>query len=345
MSSFVPNKEQTRTVLIFCFHLKKTAAESHRMLVEAFGEQVPTVKTCERWFQRFKSGDFDVDDKEHGKPPKRYEDAELQALLDEDDAQTQKQLAEQLEVSQQAVSNRLREMGKIQKVGRWVPHELNERQMERRKNTCEILLSRYKRKSFLHRIVTGDEKWIFFVNPKRKKSYVDPGQPATSTARPNRFGKKTMLCVWWDQSGVIYYELLKPGETVNTARYQQQLINLNRALQRKRPEYQKRQHKVIFLHDNAPSHTARAVRDTLETLNWEVLPHAAYSPDLAPSDYHLFASMGHALAEQRFDSYESVKKWLDEWFAAKDDEFYWRGIHKLPERWEKCVASDGKYFE
>ena len=55
------------------------------MLVEAFGEQVPTVKTCERWFQRFKSGDFDVDDKECGKPPKRYEDAELQALLDEDD--------------------------------------------------------------------------------------------------------------------------------------------------------------------------------------------------------------------------------------------------------------------
>jgi len=50
---------------------------------------------------------------------------------------------------------------------------------------------------------------------------------------------------------------------------------------------------------------------TLEALNWEVLPHAAYSPDLAPSDYH-FASMGHALAEQRFGSYEDVKKWLDE---------------------------------
>jgi len=86
----------------------------------------------------------------------------LQALLDEDDSQTQKQLAEQLSVSQQAVSNPLREMGKIQKVGRWVPHELNERQMERSKNTCEILLKRYRRKLFLHRIVTGDEKWIFF---------------------------------------------------------------------------------------------------------------------------------------------------------------------------------------
>ena len=72
---------------------------------------------CERWFRRFKSGDFDVADKEHGKPPKRYEDVELQALLDKDDSQTQKQLAEQLSVSQQAVSNRLREMGKT---GRWI---------------------------------------------------------------------------------------------------------------------------------------------------------------------------------------------------------------------------------
>jgi len=89
-------------------------------------------------------------------------------LLDEDDSQTQKKLAEQLSISQQAVSNRLREMGKIQKVGRWVPHELNERQMERRKNICEILLERYRRKSFLHRIVTGDEKWIFFRIPSAK---------------------------------------------------------------------------------------------------------------------------------------------------------------------------------
>jgi len=118
---------------------------------------------------------------------------ELQALLDEDDLQ--KQLAEQLSVRQQAVSNRLREMGKIQIVGRWVPHELNEKQLERRKNTCEILLERYRRKSFLHRIVTGDETWIFFENPKRKKSWVDPGAQSTSTARSNCFGRKTMFCV------------------------------------------------------------------------------------------------------------------------------------------------------
>jgi len=77
---------------------------------------------------------------------------------------------------------------------------------------------------------------------------------------------------------VIYYELLKPSETVNTKRYQQQMINLNQTLCEKRPEYQKRQHKVILLHDNA-SRTAKLVKKTIEAFGWEILSHAAYSLD------------------------------------------------------------------
>ena len=211
------------------------------MVVEAYGGYALGTSQCFEWFKKFKSGDFDVRNEERGKPPKKFEDSELQALLDEDDAQTQQQLADQLNVTREAVSIRLKSMGKIQKMGKWV--ELNERQQENRKTICEMLLATYKRKSFLHRIVTGDEKWIYFENPKRKRSWVTPGEPSTSTVRPNRYGRKTMLCVWWDQKGVIYYELLKPGETVNTERYRQQMINLNQALREKRPEYQKRQHK------------------------------------------------------------------------------------------------------
>lgn len=144
---------------------------------------------------------------------------------------------------------------------------------------------------------------------------------------------------------MVYYELLKPGETVNTERYRQQMFRLNQALCEKRPEYNRRQHKVILLHDNASPHAAKQTKETIDTFNWEILLHAAYSPDLAPSDYHLFASMGHALAEQRFISYENVQKWLEDWFASKEQDFFWRGIHKLPDRWEKCIASDGLYFE
>ena len=122
--------------------------------------------------------------------------------------------------------------------------------------------------------------------------------------------------------GGIYYELLKPCETVNTERYQQQMTNLYQALEEKRPEYQQRQHTPISLHDNASTHTAKVVRELIEAFDWEILPHAAYSPDLAPSDYYLFASLGHALAQQRFTSYEDVQKWLDDWFASKQGQFF-----------------------
>ena len=101
---------------------------------------------------------------------------------------------------------------------------------------------------------------------------------------------------------MIYYELLKPGETVNTERYRQQMIDSNQALREKQPEYQKRQHKVILLPDNAPSHTAKPVKETIEAFSWEILSYAAYSSNLVLSDYYLFASMGHALSDQHFTS-------------------------------------------
>jgi len=38
MSNFVPTNYKFRTSLVFCYYLKKTAAESHGMFVEAFDE-------------------------------------------------------------------------------------------------------------------------------------------------------------------------------------------------------------------------------------------------------------------------------------------------------------------
>lgn len=344
MSKFEPNKRHLREILIYFFNLKKSAAKAHQLLVEAYGEGALSERTCREWFQKFKNGDFDVEDKDRSGRPKIYEDAELEELLEEDSSQTQKELALTLEVTQQAVSHRLKSLGMIHKQGNWVPYELKPRDIERRLCLSEMLLARHKKKGFLHRIVTGDEKWIHYDNPKRKKSWGLPGHASTSTAKPNIHGKKLMLCIWWDQLGVVYYELLNPSETITGALYRTQLMRLSRALKEKRPQYYSRHEKIILLHDNARPHVAAPVKKYLETLDWEVLPHPPYSPDIAPSDYHLFRSMAHALTTQRFTSYEDTKNWVDSWIASKDKEFFRRGIRMLPERWEKVVASDGQYF-
>ncbi|GFX23162.1 mariner Mos1 transposase [Trichonephila clavipes] len=93
-----------------------------------------------------------------------------------------------------------------------------------------------------------------------------------------------MLSIWWNQLDVVYYELLKPTETITGDRYRTQLMRLSRALKDKRSQYNERHVKVILQHDNARPHVAKVVKTYLKTLKWEVLPHPPYFPDHAPSD-------------------------------------------------------------
>ena len=69
MSNFVPEKVFLRGVLLHYFNMKKTA------LAE---------RTCQKWFARFKSGDCGLKGEELPGQPKKFEDEELEALLDED---------------------------------------------------------------------------------------------------------------------------------------------------------------------------------------------------------------------------------------------------------------------
>ena len=89
MSSFKPNKRHLRKLLIYFFNLKKSAAEVHRLLVETYGEAALSERSCREWFQKFKNGESDIEDKERSGGSKVYEDVELKALLDQDSCQTQ----------------------------------------------------------------------------------------------------------------------------------------------------------------------------------------------------------------------------------------------------------------
>lgn len=118
------------------------------------------------------------------------------------------------------------------------------------------------------------------------------GQALTSNHK-TQYEKKILLCIWWDMKDIIHYELLPP-QTVNAESYQQ-LIRLSDELERKRP-FTGHGTRHVILHDNVQPHVAKGTREAIYSLGWEVLPHAAYSPDLTPSDYHLFGSLQHHLA-------------------------------------------------
>jgi len=122
-------------------------------MLKVYGNTAPTDKSCRKWFRRFKDGDFSVEDKPRSGQPKKFEDKELEAL-EEDQSQTQEELAESLGVTQQTVSVLLRAMEMIQKQGNWMLYKLKPRDVERQFFTCEQLIQ----KVFLHWIVTRDEK-------------------------------------------------------------------------------------------------------------------------------------------------------------------------------------------
>jgi len=202
----------------------------------------------------------------------------------------------------------------IQKLRNWVSYKLRERDIAKRLIICELLFQ--KRKSFFASNCDCDEKWIRYDNPKRKKSWMHPGESSTSTWKQNIHKKKIMLRIWWNQVGVMYYELLQLSQTINAECYRQHLLNLNRTLKEKRPQYAKRHDKIILLHNNARPPIAKPVKEIIVALGWNVLPYPLFSPHVAPSDYHLFRSMQHAawLSEQHFSSFRRYQKmalWLD----------------------------------
>jgi len=109
---------------------------------------------------------------------------------------------------------------------------------------------------------------------------------------------------------------------------------LSDALEEKKPFTDQEHRKVILFYDNARPHVAKATQDIF-ALGWELLPHAAYSPDMARSDYYLFRSLRHHFADTHLVRFEEIRKCINNFIASEAVSFYRQGIRKLSERWQK----------
>jgi hypothetical protein len=73
--------------------------------------------------------------------------------------------------------------------------------------------------------------------------------------------------------------------------------------------------------------------------------HPPYSPDLAPSDFHLFPKLKEFLGGRCFTSSEEVKDAIKKWLNGLVKEVYDEGIQKLVTGYDKCLNGDGKCGE
>ena len=124
------------------------------------------------------------------------------------------ELALDLNTSQFTICCHLKKIGKMSKLGIWIPHTLSEKNKENIISIATSLLSRQRNDQFLKIIISDDEKWVSYDNVQRKTQWIDEdGISATHVY----VGGITivLLCVWWDHQGIYSFWVFKMQSDAN----------------------------------------------------------------------------------------------------------------------------------
>ena len=94
-----------------------------------------------------------------------------------------------------------------------------------------------------------------------------------------------------------------------------------------------------------PLCNSRVAQAAIRECKFEQSNHPPYSPDLAPSDYYVFRNLKSQLRGTRIRDDDELKAATEVWFEDQIDNFYFKGIDCLKEKWVKCIEVKGDYIE
>ncbi len=232
----------------------------------------------------------------------------------------------------------------VGKSAKFVSHLLSPANLRQRLEACLSLLRLHWRfPTFLTRVVTMDESWLYLYDPEQRNQsseWLHKDEPPPQKVRREMSVGKTMLISFFDSKGVVHCEYLR-NRTVNSQLFVQILGHLQTAMRTKRPRMR------LYLHmDNASSHTARPTKLALLFRGIRTLPHPPYSPDLAPNDFWFYDRLKRALKGRRFRDLDQLEAAADiEMGNIPSQEFKHCIMQSWPKHWERCVLCDGAYFE
>ena len=178
---------------------------------------------------------------------------------------------------------------------------------------------------------------------KLSRQLVGPGSPRPKKFKTQPSAGKVMATVFWDAEGVIMLDVLPKRSTITGVYYANLLDQLRTAIREKC--WGKLSKGVLLQQDNAKVHTCKVAIDAVERHGYELIPHPAYLPDLAPSDFFLFPNLKKDIRGPHFRSDEEVVTAVEEWVNRKDPDFFSSGLMALEHRWSKCITLEGNYIE
>ncbi|KYO21352.1 histone-lysine N-methyltransferase SETMAR [Alligator mississippiensis] len=350
----VCTKEEQRSVIRFLWAEGVPPSEIHRRIVAQYGKNCLAQRKVYEWVEKFKHGRTSVvDEPRAGRPnTATTEDniAKVDAAVRASKRVSIPELVAEVGVSAGSIHAILHDHLNYQKVcARWVPKQLTDVHKRQRVEVCTQLLQHLQDEGegFLSRIVTGDETWVHHYDPESKRQNMQ--WKCTSSPPPKKIhtqppSGKVLLILFWDCLGPLLVHSMECAVTVNSSTYFHVLQNhLEPAIRIKRPG--KLKQGVLLQLENVRPHSAQVTLETLHGLGFEILPYPPYSPDLAPSDYHMFGPLKEALRGHRFTSDAEVQHAVQEWLSQLPESFFEDGIKKLVTRWNTCVAKQGDYVE
>lgn len=341
---------QQRSSIKFCVRNEISAVKTLEMLQKAFGEGALSRTRVYEWYKLFKDGRESVEDEPRSGRPSTSTDElhvnKVKELVLQNRRLTVRDLCELVGISEGSVKTILSDHLGLRKVkSRLVPKMLNFMEKQRRIDVSETMLSDYQDK--LNCIITGDESWIYAYDPEtvdQSSEYRAKGEPRPKIPRQSKSKIKVMVTVFFDIRGVVHYEFLPTGQTVNKEYYLGVMRRLRNAVRQKRPDLWK-DNSWFLHHDNAPSHTALVIRDFFVKNSTNIVPQAPYSPDMAPCDFWLFSKLKRPLRGHRFESIEEIQAATKKELKAIPKEDYAACFENWKKRWHMCIASGRDYFE
>ncbi|GFU28733.1 histone-lysine N-methyltransferase SETMAR [Trichonephila clavipes] len=199
------DKQHFRHILLFYYRKGKNAVQDRNKLTDVYGEGVLTVRQCQNWFAKFRSGSFDVEDAPRsGRPVEADKDA-IKAFVDANRRITTREIGLRLNLSNSTVYDHLKELGLSSKLDVWAPHVLTERNLCRRIDVCDSLLKRHENDPFLKRIITGEKKrsWSKKDGPDQSISKADIHQKKLDKLNDALQQKRSELI---NRKGVVFHQ-------------------------------------------------------------------------------------------------------------------------------------------
>ena len=165
-----------KEICVLLLHQFLLGHKATKNICKTMDQDVISTPTAHRWFNRFNNENYELDDSSRSDKPVEVDLDRFKQLIEDDPRLMTRCLAEQPGCSHATVETYFNELRKTWKYELWIPYQLSTYQLQHRLNLCLDLLTSYGDYEWLRKLVTGDERWLLYINYVHKRQWLSVDQ-------------------------------------------------------------------------------------------------------------------------------------------------------------------------